>query len=145
MASARFVGSSRSASISFACNRDRTRVPGKERGFILVELTVAMVLVAIFAIVSFQEAGQQVQIGAEDRMIATLARGAIVYYAVNGQFPSDVRTLGAQVRPEVTDLARLTGAPNVAHSVSYNPLTGCISVIAPSPNHPASHRHPDHC
>lgn len=127
MASAGFVRSSRSASISSACNRERTRVPGRERGFIFVEVTIAMVLVAIFAIVSFQESGRQVQIAAEDRMLGALARGAVVYYAINGQFPPDVRTLGAQVRPEVTDLVRLTGAPNVAHTVSYNPLTGSQS------------------
>ena len=56
------------------------------RGFILVEVTVAMILVAIFAVVSFQETTQQVQIAAEEKLIGALARSVVITTRRPGNF-----------------------------------------------------------
>ena len=141
VAFARSAASPHRAAISSAC----VSASKPNRGFILVEVTVAMILVAIFAVVSFQEATQQVQIAAEEKLIGVLARSVVIYYAKTGQFPPDVRTLGAQVVPAVMDLERLTGVPNVAHWVHYDPLKGCMTVITPPSGHAASHTHSERC
>lgn len=118
-----------------------------QQGFTLIELAIVVAVVGILAAIAlpgYLNLTQTAQAASEDGVIGALASAAVIYLAKNGTLPADPETLGAQVIPRVTDLGRLTGVPNIAHAVSYNPATGCIAA-APSLNHPTSHTHSVSC
>ena len=100
------------------------------QGFTLIELAIVVAIVGILAAIAlpgYLNLTQTAQAASEDGVIGALASAAVIYLAKNGTLPADPETLGAQVIPRVTDLGRLTGVPNIAHAVSYDPAMGCIS------------------
>ncbi len=118
-----------------------------QQGLSLIELVIVVAIVGILAAIAlpgYLNLTQTAQAASEDGVIGALASAAVIYLAKNGTFPADPETLGTQVAPRVTDLDRLTGVPNTAHTVSYNPATGCISAT-PSASHPTSHTHSVSC
>lgn len=118
-----------------------------QQGSSLIELVIVVAVIGILAaivIASYLNLTETAQAASEDGVIGALASASVIYLARNGSFPADPETLGAQVSPQVTDLGRLTGVPNIAHTVSYNPATGCISAT-PSASHATSHTHSVSC
>ncbi len=114
-----------------------------QQGLSLIELAIVVAIIGILAAIvipSYLNLTQNAQAASEDGVIGALASAAVIYLAKNGAFPADPETLGTQVTPRVTDLDRLTGVPNIAHTVSYNPATGWISATLTG-NHPTSHTH----
>lgn len=118
-----------------------------QRGFTFIELLLVMAIIGILAAIAsagYQNLIQNAQAASEDGTIEALASAAVIYLGRHGTFPTDEGALGAQISPKVTDLGHLSGVPNVAHTVRYNPATGCVAATTAGA-HPPTHTHPTTC